>query len=42
MASGPTKMQRYRRIDVTYEAVRNEFSCVEQIYKGFLAQFGLN
>jgi len=41
MASAPNKMQRYRRIDVTYEAVINEFNCIEQLYKGFQAQFGL-
>ena len=35
-------MQRYRRIDVTYEAVINEFNYIEQLYKGFQAQFGLN
>jgi len=35
-------MQRYRRIDVTYEAVINEFNYTEQLYKGFQAQFGLN
>ena len=35
-------MQSYRRIDVTYEAVLNDFSCIEQIYKRFQAQFGLN
>jgi len=27
MPSWPNKMQRYRRIDVTYEAVKNEFNC---------------
>jgi len=42
MASAPTKMQRYRRIDVTYEAVINEFNYIEQLYKGFQAQLGLN
>jgi len=30
------------RIEVTDEAVINEFNCVEQIYKRFQAQFGLN
>jgi len=34
-------MQRYRRIDVTYEAVINAFNYLEQIYKRFQAQFGL-
>jgi len=34
-------MQRYRRIDVTYEAVINALNYLEQIYKGFQAQFGL-
>ena len=42
MASAPNKMQRYRRIDVTYEAVINEFNYIEQLYKRFQAQFGLN
>ena len=37
MPSVPNKMQRYRRIDVTYEAVLNEFNCIEQIYKRFQA-----
>ena len=32
----------YRRIDVTDEAVINEFSCIEQIYKRFQAPFELN
>jgi len=41
MASGPNKMQRYRRTDVTYEAVTNEFNYIEQLHKGFLAQFEL-
>jgi len=40
--SAPNKMQRYRRIDVTYEAVTNEFNYIEQIYKRFQAQFRLN
>ena len=35
-------MQGYRRIVVTYEAVINEFNYIEQIYKRFQAQFGLN
>ena len=35
-------MQRYMRIDVTYEAVINEFNYIEQLYKGFQAQLGLN
>jgi len=39
MPSGPKKLQRYRRIDVTYAAVINEFNYIEQIYKRF--QFGL-
>jgi len=42
MPSVPNKMQRYRRIDVTYEAVINEFNYIEQINKRFKAQFGLN
>ena len=42
MTSGPNKIQRYRRTDVIYEAVINEFNYVEQINKRFLAQFGLN
>jgi len=41
-ASAPNKMQGYRRIDVTYEAVINEFNYIEQLYKGFQAQLGLN
>ena len=41
-SSGPNKMQRYRRIDATYEAVINEFNYIEQIYKRFQASFGLN
>ena len=28
MPSGPNKMQRHRRIDVTDEAVIDEFSCI--------------
>jgi len=35
-------MQRCRRIDVTYEPVINELNYIEQIYKSFQAQFGLN
>jgi len=31
-----------RRIDVTDEAVINEFNCTEQIYKRYQAPFGLN
>jgi len=42
MPSALNKMQRYRRIDVTNEAVINDFNCIEQIYKRFQAQFGLN
>ena len=42
MPSVPNKMQRYRRIDVTYEAVINKFNYREQINKRFKAQFGLN
>jgi len=42
MPSEPKKMQRPRRIDVTYEAVINEFNYIEYIYKRFQAQFGLN
>jgi len=34
------KMQRYGRIDVTVEAVINEFNCIEQIYIRFQAPFG--
>ena len=30
------------RIDVTDEAILNEFNCIEQIYKRFQAPFGLN
>ena len=41
MRSGPNKVWRYKRIDVAYEAVINEFNYVEQIYM-FQAQFGLN
>ena len=37
MASILNKMQRYRRIDVTYEAVINEVNYIEQLYKGFQA-----
>jgi len=37
----PNKMQRYRLIDVAYEAVINEFNYIEQINKRFQAQFGL-
>jgi len=37
MPSVPNKMQPYRRIDVTYEAVINEFNYIEQINKRFLA-----
>jgi len=29
-------------MDVTDEAVVNEFNCIEQIYKTFQAPFGLN
>ena len=35
-------MQGYRRMDVTYEAVTNEFNYIEHLHKGFQAQFGLN
>ena len=42
MLSGLNKMQRYRRIDVTYEAVINEFKYIDQIYKRFQAQFASN
>jgi len=35
-------MQGYRRMDVTYKAVINEFNYIEHLYKGFQAQFGLN
>ena len=42
MPSGPNKMQRYRRIDVTDEAVINELNCIEQIFKRFQAPFALN
>jgi len=42
MPSGPNKMQRYRRIDATYEAVINELNYIEHIYKRFQAQFGIN
>ena len=35
-------MQHYWRIDVTKEAVINEFSCIVQIYIRFQAPFGLN
>jgi len=42
MPSSPKKMQRYRRIDVTYEAVINEFNYIEQIFKRFQVQFGSN
>jgi len=41
-AFGPNKMWHYRRIDVTDEAVINEFNYIEQIYKGFQAPFELN
>jgi len=42
MPSGQNKMQRYRRIHVTDEAVINEYNYIEQIYKRFQAPFGLN
>jgi len=42
MLSGPNNMKRYRRIDVTDEAVINEFNCIEPICKRFQAPFGLN
>jgi len=42
MPSGSNKMQRYRRIDATDEAVINEFNCIEQIYKRFQTAIGLN
>jgi len=42
MPLGPNKMLGYRRIDVTHEAVINEFNCIEQTYKKFQAQLGLN
>jgi len=32
----------YRRIDVTDEAVIDDFNCIKQIYKRFQASFGLN
>jgi len=35
-------MQRYRRMDVTDEAVINELNCIEQIYKRFQAPLALN
>jgi len=35
-------MLRKGRIDVTEEAVINEFNCIEQIYIRFQALFGLN
>jgi len=35
-------MQRYGRIDVTEEAVINEFNCMKRIYIRFPVQFGLN
>jgi len=38
-AIGTAQMWRYRRIDVTHEAVINEFNCIEQIYKRFQASF---
>jgi len=41
MPSRPNKMQHYRRIDVTDDAVINEFNCTEQIYKRFQTQFEL-
>ena len=41
MPSGPHKMQHYRRIDVTDEAVINEVNCIEQIYKRFQSPFAL-
>jgi len=41
-AIGTEQNVRYRRIDVTDEAVINEFNCMEQIYKRFQAPFGLN
>jgi len=40
-ASAPNKMQGYRRIDVTYEAVINEFNYIEQLYKGFSGPIGI-
>jgi len=42
MPSALNKIQRYRRIDVTYEAVINEFNYIDQIYKRFQAPFGLD
>ena len=33
MPSGANNMQRYRRIDLTYQAVINKFNNVEQIYE---------
>jgi len=42
MPSALNKIQRYRRIDFTYEAVINEFNYTDQIYKRFQAPFGLN
>jgi len=41
MPSGPRKMQHYRRIDFTDEAVINEFNCTEQIYQRFQTPFEL-
>ena len=35
LLSGPNKMKRYRRIDVTDEAVINEFNCKNRFAKGF-------
>ena len=35
MLSGPKKMECYREIDVTDEAVIKEFNYIEQIYKTF-------
>jgi len=40
--SGPNKMKRYRRIDVTDEAIINEFNSIEQICKRFQAPFVIN
>ena len=42
MPSRPSIMQRYGRIDVTEEAVINEFNSIEQIYIRFQGPFGLN
>jgi len=35
-------MWRYGRIDVTVEAVINEFNCIEHIYIRFQTLFGSN